>query len=178
MMHYTLSALFIGATVFALGLMEPVAQPASALSQVVQTRSGAVVGDGTDIWVFKGIPYAAPPVGELRWRPPAPPTSWEGVRAATSFSADCMQKPGRSTRAPAFSENCLTLNVWTPANSAQGKLPVMVFVYGGGFIDGSGSNPLYDGEALARKGVVLVTFNYRTGVFGFLAHPLQTRECR
>ena len=160
----------------ALALVDVTAQPASAVSPVIQTRSGAVVGDGADVWAFKGIPYAAPPVGELRWRPPASPPPWEGVRKSTSFGADCMQKPGPPTRAPAFSEDCLTVNIWTKADSTQGKSPVMVFVYGGGFINGSGSHPLYDGEAFARKGVVLVTFNYRSGVFGFLAHPLLTRE--
>jgi para-nitrobenzyl esterase len=87
-----------------------------------------------------------------------------------------MQKPGGSPRASGISEDCLTLNIWAPANSAQNKLPVMVFVYGGSFINGSGSLPLYDGEALARKNVVLVTFNYRTGVFGFLAHRLLTQD--
>jgi carboxylesterase type B len=158
----------------ACGSFVTVVQPASA-TKVVQTRSGAVVGDGTDILVFKGIPYAAPPVGALRWKPPAPSVSWDGVRTATTFGADCMQKPA-STRASSISEDCLTLNIWTPANSTQNKLPVMVFVYGGSFIRGSGSRPLYDGEALARKNVVLVTFNYRTGVFGFLAHQLLTRE--
>jgi para-nitrobenzyl esterase len=160
----------------AFALIEGAARPASAVSPVIQTGSGAVVGDGADVWAFKGIPYAAPPVGELRWRPPTSPAAWEGVRKSTSFGADCMQRPGPPTRAPAFSDDCLTVNIWTKADSTQGKSPVMVFVYGGGFINGSGSHPLYDGEALARKGVVLVTFNYRTGVFGFLAHPLLTHE--
>jgi hypothetical protein len=103
------------------------------------TRSGAVVGDGADVWSFKGIPYAAPPVGELRWKPPATPIPWEGERKTTSFGADCMQKPGSPTRAPGFSEDCLTVNIWTKAGSAEGSLPVMMFVYGGGFIKGSGS---------------------------------------
>jgi para-nitrobenzyl esterase len=175
MMSYN-SRLTFALIASALALVEVTAQSASAVSPVIQTRSGAVVGDGADVWAFKGIPYAAPPVGELRWRPPAPPTPWDGVRKSTSFGADCMQKPGPPTRAPAFSEDCLTVNIWTMANSTQGKSPVMVFVYGGGFINGSGSRLLYDGEALARKSVVLVTFNYRGGVFGFLAHPLLTHE--
>jgi para-nitrobenzyl esterase len=171
-----LRLLFIGAIAIACGSIETVAQPVGTATKVVQTRFGAVAGDGWDILAFKGIPYAAPPVGELRWKPPAPPASWEGVRTTTKFGADCMQKPGSSTRASSISEDCLTLNIWAPANSAQNKLPVMVFVYGGSFINGSGSRPLYDGEALARKDVVLVTFNYRTGVFGFLAHRLLTQE--
>jgi carboxylesterase type B len=171
-----LRLLFIGAIAIACGSIETVAQPVGTATKVVQTRFGAVAGDGWDILAFKGIPYAAPPVGELRWKPPAPPASWEGVRTTTKFGADCMQKPGSSTRASSISEDCLTLNIWAPANSAQNKLPVMVFVYGGSFINGSGSRPLYDGEALARKDVALVTFNYRTGVFGFLAHRLLTQE--
>jgi para-nitrobenzyl esterase len=158
MMSYN-SRLTFALIASALALVEVTAQSASAVSPVIQTRSGAVVGDGADVWAFKGIPYAAPPVGELRWRPPAPPTPWDGVRKSTSFG-----------------EDCLTVNIWTMANSTQGKSPVMVFVYGGGFINGSGSRLLYDGEALARKSVVLVTFNYRSGVFGFLAHPLLTHE--
>ncbi len=176
MTRRTLPLLFTGVIAIACGSIESVAQPVGTTTKVVQTRFGAVAGDGSDIFAFKGIPYAAPPVGPLRWKPPAPPASWEGVRAATNFGADCMQKPGGSTRASGISEDCLTLNIWAPANLAQNKLPVMVFVYGGSFINGSGSRPLYDGEALARKNVVLVTFNYRTGVFGFLAHRLLTRE--
>jgi carboxylesterase type B len=172
----TLPLLFIGAIAIACGSIEAVAQPVGTTTKVVQTRFGAVAGDGSDILAFKGIPYAAPPVGPLRWKPPAPPASWEGVRAANTFGADCMRKPGGSTRASGISEDCLTLNIWAPANLAQNKLPVMVFVYGGSFINGSGSRPLYDGEALACKNVVLVTFNYRTGVFGFLAHRLLTQE--
>ena len=144
--------------------------PANAQSPVVHTVSGDLVGEGTDIHVFKGVPYAAPPVGPLRWRPPEPVTPWTGVRDATKFGADCMQKPRADSRAPGVSEDCLTLNIWGPAQAPQGGLPVMVWVYGGGFVEGSASLPLYDGEALARKGVVLVSLNYRTGVFGFLAH--------
>jgi para-nitrobenzyl esterase len=141
---------FTGAIAIACGSIVSVAQPVGTTTKVVETRFGAVAGDGSDILAFKGIPYAAPPVvGPLRWKPPA--SSWEGVRAATSFGADCMQKPGGSTRASSISEDCLTLNIWAPANLAQNKLPVMVFVYGGSFINGSGSLPLYDGEALARK---------------------------
>jgi para-nitrobenzyl esterase len=138
---------------------------------IVQTSAGPLAGSGGDIRVFKGIPFAAPPIGSLRWRPPEPPTAWQGVRDATQFGADCMQKRRPETRAPGVSEDCLTLNIWAPAQNNGSALPVMVWVFGGGFVDGSASLPIYDGEALARKGVVLVTVNYRTGVFGFLAHP-------
>ena len=143
---------------------------------VVQTSTGVLAGSGGDIHVFKGIPFAAPPVGPLRWQPPEPPTPWHGVRDATQFGADCMQKRLPETRAPGVSEDCLTLNIWAPAQHSGGALPVMVWVFGGGFVDGSASLPLYDGEALARKGVVLVTVNYRTGVFGFLANAALAAE--
>jgi carboxylesterase type B len=149
---------------------------AKAEPVIVQTSTGALAGSGGDIRVFKGIPFAAPPIGPLRWRPPEPPTQWQGVRDATQFGADCMQKRLLETRAPGVSEDCLTLNIWAPAQNSGGALPVMVWVFGGGFVDGSASLPIYDGEALARKGVVLVTVNYRTGVFGFLAHPALAAE--
>lgn len=149
---------------------------AMAEPMIVQTSTGALAGSGCDIRVFKGIPFAAPPIGPLRWRPPEPPTPWHGVRDATQFGADCMQKRLPETRAPGVSEDCLTLNVWAPAQNGGRALPVMVWVFGGGFVDGSGSLPIYDGEALARKGVILVTVNYRTGVFGFLAHAALAAE--
>ena len=132
---------------------------AQAQSPTADTASGDVVGAGTDIHVFEGVPYAAPPVGPLRWRPPEPVVPWTGVRGATQFGADCMQKPLADSRAPGVSEDCLTLNIWVPAQIAHELLPVMVWVYGGGFVNGSASKPLYDGEALARKGVVLVSLN-------------------
>jgi carboxylesterase type B len=149
---------------------------AQVQSPTAHTASGDLVADGTDIHVFKGVPYAAPPVGPLRWRPPEPVVPWTGVRGATQFGADCMQKPLADSRAPGVSEDCLTLNIWAPAQVAHELLPVMVWVYGGGFVNGSASKPLYDGEALARKGVVLVSLNYRTGVFGFLAHRALAAE--
>jgi para-nitrobenzyl esterase len=149
---------------------------AKAEPVIVQTPTGALAGSGGDIRVFTGIPFAAPPIGPLRWRPPEPPTPWQGVRDATQFGADCMQKRLPDTRAPGVSEDCLTLNIWAPAQNSGGALPVMVWVFGGGFVDGSPSLPMYDGEALARKGVVLVTVNYRTGVFGFLAHTALAAE--
>ena len=149
---------------------------AKAEPAIVQTSTGALAGSGGDVRIFKGVPFAAPPIGPLRWRPPEPPTPWQGVREATQFGADCMQKRLPDTRAAGVSEDCLTLNIWAPAQSGGGALPVMVWVFGGGFVDGSASLPMYDGEALARKGVVLVTANYRTGVFGFLAHAALAAE--
>ena len=129
--------------------------------------------------VFVGLPYAAPPVGELRWRAPRPAAPWKGVRDATRFGPRCMQLPVFSDmvfRSGGMSEDCLYLNVWAPARSAGRRLPVLVYFYGGGFIAGDGSELRYDGESLARRGVVVVTANYRLGVFGFLSLAELTRE--
>ena len=146
----------------------------------VQTKSGALAGvtDG-DVTVFKGVPYAAPPIGALRWRPPAPATPWSATRAADQYGAICMQKydaKDNGVGAPPMSEDCLTLNVWTPNTAPPKPLPVMVWIHGGGFVNGSATAALYDGAALARQGVVVVTLNYRLGRFGFFAHPALTRE--
>ena len=128
--------------------------------------------------VYKGVPFAAPPVGALRWREPQPVTGWLGTRVAGRFAPACMQKgvsmPGETP--PAINEDCLYLNVWTPAVSAGERLPVLVWIYGGGFSNGSAAMPLYWGDALARKGIVVVTIAYRVGAFGFLAHSELTRE--
>jgi para-nitrobenzyl esterase len=148
----------------------------------VKTRAGVVEGLGrqaSGVRVFKGIPYAAPPLGELRWRPPQPLKSWEGVRQAEKFGPRCMQHPvfgDMNFRSDGMSEDCLYLNVWTPAKSARDKLPVLVYFYGGGFIAGDGSEPRYDGEEMARRGIVAVTLNYRLGLFGFMAHPELSKE--
>jgi para-nitrobenzyl esterase len=147
----------------------------------VKTASGAVEGTATPdgrIRIFKGIPYAAPPVGGLRWKEPRPVSAWEGVRDATQPGAQCVQGPifADITFPRPHSEDCLNLNIWTPASSAGDRLPVMVWIHGGGFQAGAGAEPRHDGEAFARKGAVLVTLNYRLGVFGFLAHPELTRE--
>jgi para-nitrobenzyl esterase len=144
----------------------------AAVADPVHTRQGEVGGvTAGKVESFKGIPFAAPPIGEARWRPPGPGPSWTGVKAADAFGPICMQGR-RGPAAPPMSEDCLTLNVWRPAGAKAGdKLPVMVWIYGGAFIYGAGSTPVYDGTHFAEKGVVLVTFNYRIGRFGFFAHP-------
>lgn len=153
----------------------------TAIAQV-KTDSGAVEGttsaDGK-VQIFKGIPYAAPPVGSLRWKEPQPVAKWEGVRKATEFGAHCMQGPifgDMAFRDAGQSEDCLYLNVWTPKAEAGAKLPVMVWIYGGGFQAGATSEGRQNGEALAHKGVVVVSMNYRLGIFGFFAHPELTKE--
>jgi para-nitrobenzyl esterase len=135
-------------------------------------------GTDSSIRVFLGIPYAAPPVGNLRWRAPQPVESWSGVRKAGTFGARCAQAAVFSDMKfrDTMSENCLYLNVWTPAKSAAEQLPVMVWIHGGGFVAGSASEPRQDGENLAKKGVVVVSINYRLGMFGFLAHRELTEE--
>jgi para-nitrobenzyl esterase len=129
--------------------------------------------------VFKGIPFAAPPVGALRWKAPQPLKAWTGTLGARTFEPACMQDPmfPQLFSAPRdLSEDCLYLNVWTPAKTAGDKLPVMVWIYGGGFVGGQTSVPMYDGAKLAEKGVILVSVAYRLGAFGFLAHPDLSRE--
>lgn len=127
---------------------------------------------------FKGIPFAAPPVGARRWQPPQPVQAWSGVRDAKAYGPDCMQEPFPGDAAPLGvppAEDCLYLNVWRPAAEAK-KLPVMVWIYGGGFVNGGSSPAVYDGSEFAKRGVVLVSFNYRLGNFGFFAHPALTAE--
>jgi para-nitrobenzyl esterase len=143
------------------------------------TESGAISGvHESGLNVYKGSPFAAPPVGDLRWRPPAHVASWTGTRKADAFAPACMQTgvsmPGETP--PPVSEDCLYLNIWTPAKNGQAKLPVIVWIYGGGYINGSASMPLYWGDKLAHKGVIVVTIAYRLGPLGFLAHPELTRE--
>jgi para-nitrobenzyl esterase len=155
---------------------------AAQAPQQVRITAGMLEGIATpdhQIRIFEGIPFAAPPVGNLRWQPPQPVAPWSGVRQATAFGARCMQGnlfPDMVFRDTGPSEDCLYLNVWTPAKSAGAHLPVMVWIYGGGFQAGSASEPRQDGEALARKGVIVVNMNYRLGVFGFFAHPELTKE--
>lgn len=159
----------------------------AALRGPVRTESGLVSGmpgKHLGVTVFKGIPYAAPPVGPLRWKPPQPHAKWAGVRPATRFGASCVQvinpeeKPWTHEFIPhdAVSEDCLFVNVWTPAVRASEKRAVLVFVHGGGNIEGSGSAALHSGDGLAAKGLVTVNFNYRLSMFGYLAHPDLTME--
>lgn len=153
---------------------------------IVTVESGKIQGaaetDASPIRIFRGIPFAIPPVGDLRWRAPQPVSGWSGIRPATEFGPRCMQQPLFSDmmfRSAVPSEDCLYLNIWTPAKlgrSPQARLPVLMYVYGGGFITGDSSEKRYDGAALARHGIVVVTINYRLGVFGFLAHPELTAE--
>jgi len=155
-----------------------------ASGDTVVTRLGSVrgaPGKVEGVTVFKGIPFAAPPVGELRWAMPQPAASWNGVRDATQWGDSCVQNPAPERfpvnsatdmpDSPGISEDCLYLNVWTPAKSAGEKRPVMVWLYGGAYNEGGGSAPFSQGDQLAAKGVVMVTFNYRVGSLGFFAHP-------
>src|ERR1700759_21537 len=150
---------------------------------VVKTGQGKVQGKmsaDNQTRDFLGIPFAAPPVGPLRWKPPQPAANWHGLRQATSFGSRCMQQEHFDDmvfRDPGESEDCLTLNVWAPAAKAKGKLPVMVWIFGGGFTGGGTSEPRQDGEHLTRKGVLVVSMNYRLGSFGFFAtHELAAED--
>jgi para-nitrobenzyl esterase len=155
---------------------------AAAGADRVQVASGILEGAGpqaSGVRAFKGIPFADPPVGEWRWVPPQPVKKWRDIRQASQFGPRCMQQPvfgDMNFRSNGMSEDCLYLNVWTPAKSANDRLPVLVYFFGGGFIAGDGSEPRYDGESMARKGIVALTVNYRLGVFGFFAHPDLTKE--
>jgi para-nitrobenzyl esterase len=147
----------------------------------VRTADGVVAGVtmSNGVRIFKGIPFAAPPVRDLRWRPPQAAHNWQGIRTADRFANQCMQGRIFSDmvfRNEGMSEDCLYLNVWTPAASSGERLPVLVYFYGGGFIAGDASEPRYDGASMARRGIVVVTTNYRLGVFGFFAHPELTAE--
>ena len=147
---------------------------------VVQLDSGPVRGKVEDgVRLFAGIPYAAPPIGELRWKPPQEVASWTQVRDSTAFGPSCPQPKQKvfvSQDETIFSEDCLYLNVWTPAEKPGERLPVMVWIHGGAFNFGSGSQPEYNGGNLARKGVVVVTLNYRLGPLGYFVHPLLSKE--
>lgn len=158
---------------------------AGAQAQTVRIAQGTLAGStNSGISSYKGVPYAAPPVGDLRWKAPAPAKAWTGVRQAKEFGNACMQNLRRDTLPWTHefmvqngdSEDCLFLNVWTPKPRTGANLPVLVFLHGGGFSEGSGGIDVYDGTHLAQRGVVVVTINYRLGVFGFLAHPALTAE--
>jgi para-nitrobenzyl esterase len=157
------------------------------VAHTVQISNGIIQGvanQDTGIRIFKGIPFAEPPVGDLRWKPPQPAKDWQGVRQTIQFGSRCMQHPvfgDMDFRSYGMSEDCLYLNVWTPYRTMGGNvktklLPVLLYFYGGGFVAGDSSEPRYDGESLARRGIVVVTTNYRLGLFGFLAHPELTKE--
>jgi len=168
-------------TTLAMGALAVSIQAADApFADQVRVDGGTVKGAAQDgVLSFKGIPFAAPPVGDLRWKPPQPVAAWNGVRPATAYGHDCMQKPFPSDAAPLGtepSEDCLVMNVWRPALKTADKLPVLVWIYGGGFVNGGSSPAVYDGSKFAKRGVILFSFNYRVGRFGFFAHPALTAE--
>src|SRR5437870_1848350 len=159
----------------------------AVVPEPVKTDAGLISGASAaapGVRVFKGIPFAAPPTGELRWQAPQPVAQWTGVRRADKFGDVCVQPKGVGRLnvsvdlpdSPAASEDCLYLNVWTAARSASERQPVMFWIFGGAYTEGAGSSPHNDGEALARHGAVVVTFNYRLGPFGFFSHPELTKE--
>jgi para-nitrobenzyl esterase len=191
----------IGFLLLLSGVLCVVARPSATIPDQVRIETGTLAGGVSatqpTVRVFKGIPYAAPPLGENRWRAPQPAAKWDGVRNADAFGAPCAAgapfggrggggnrgaapgqapAPAAPPREPARSEDCLYLNVWTSANSANDKRPVMLWIYGGGFTGGSGGMAWYDGENLAAKGPVIVTINYRLGSLGFFAHPDLAKE--
>ncbi|MEP7129770.1 MAG: carboxylesterase family protein [Sphingomicrobium sp.] len=171
----------------ALAALTSAAPIQAAHAPIVTIDSGQIEGvtqpGSPSLSIFRGIPFAAPPLGALRWREPRPIAPWPGIRQATQFAPRCMQQPLFSDmmfRSPAISEDCLYLNVWSPARlattKATAKAPVLLYIYGGGFMAGDSSEKRYDGAALAARGIVVVTMNYRLGVFGFFSHPQLTAE--
>ena len=168
--------------IFSLTLLILITAAAAQAADLVQTANGTVDGRGVQpsgVRIFRGIPFAQPPTGDLRWREPQPVPNWKGVRPAVDFGPRCMQArifDDMIFRSNGVSEDCLYLNVWTPAKSSRERLPVLVYFYGGGFVSGDASEPRYDGESMAAKGIVVVTVNYRLGVFGFMSHPELTKE--
>jgi para-nitrobenzyl esterase len=172
--------MYMRVLVIALGALLAVSGTVRAqLVDAVKVETGLVKGTLEDgLSVFRGIPYAAPPVGNLRWRAPQPAAKWQGVRMATEYGRACMQVNAAISNLPAPSEDCLVVNVWTPAKRAGERMPVMVWIHGGGFTAGTPAEQLYHGEWLAQKGVVVVSVGYRLGVFGFLAHPALSAKNR
>lgn len=169
---FLLSSLLINAGVFA--------QLNKDNLTVVKTVNGKLEGTNeSGVIVFRGVPFAAPPVGNFRWREPQPLKNWTGIRTSDKFGAQAMQLNvfgDMNFRSNGTSEDCLYLNIWTPAKISTERLPVLVYFYGGGFIAGDGSEPRYDGERMARHGVIAITVNYRLGVFGFFSYPELTKE--
>ena len=167
-------------TAFGMPLSAAISQPVKVTGGMVE----GVAGKDASITVFKGLPFAAPPVGDLRWHAPRPVVAWQGVKKADKFGNSCIQSVVKERKPWTYefmvhtdiSEDCLYLNVWTAAKASSEKRPVYVYIHGGGNVEGSGAIQTYDGEGLAKKGVIVVTVNYRLGVFGFLAHPELTKE--
>ncbi|RFZ84955.1 carboxylesterase family protein [Mucilaginibacter terrenus] len=153
------------------------AQPSTQVKTVNGTVEGVTEKSG--VVSYKGIPFAQPPIGELRWKDPQPVNNWTGVRKCDAFGYNAMQKKvfgDMGFRSPGMSEDCLYLNVWVPAKKTKEKMPVLVYFYGGGFVAGDGSEARYDGESMAKRGIISLTVNYRLGVFGFLSHPELSKE--
>jgi para-nitrobenzyl esterase len=173
---------FGGATTKSFLLLAVVLTSTAMAADRVKTQSGTLEGTVTpdaSVRIFRGIPFAAPPVGDLRWCPPQPVQHWKGVRQAVEFGPHCVQGKVFGdivSRGKEMSEDCLSLTVWTPPRSQAKKLPVYVWFYGGGFAAGSGDEARYDGESFAKHGIVVVNVNYRLGIFGFFAHPELTQE--
>ncbi|HWA00186.1 MAG TPA: carboxylesterase family protein [Caulobacterales bacterium] len=173
------AALALAACVNSQMAAPPTARSGADRVRVAQGELEGLGRQASGVREFFGIPYAAPPVGQNRWREPQPVPAWEGVREAKAFGPRCVATfdfADMVYRSEGQSEDCLTLNVWTPAHVANEHLPVLVYFYGGGYVTGAGNEPRYDGEALARRGVIVVTMNYRLGVFGFMAHPELTAQ--
>ena len=155
-----------------------------AMGMMAQTQVKATEGilEGKDlsgITVFKGVPFAAPPVGNLRWKAPQPAAHWDGVREAKEYGPNPMQEPiygDMNFGTKVNSEDCLYLNIWTPAKTMKEHLPVLIYFNGGGLMAGSGSEARYAGDAMARKGIISITANYREGIFGYFAHPQLSKE--
>jgi para-nitrobenzyl esterase len=167
--------------VLIMALLAGFSAAAQTTSPQVKITNGVLQGvtEASGVVSYKGIPFAQPPVGNLRWKEPQAPKNWTGIRKADHFGPNGLQKvmwADMIFRSSGQSEDCLYLNVWTPAKSPTEKLPVLVYFYGGGLVTGDGSEYRYDGESLAKKGLVTITINYRLGVFGFLAHPELTKE--
>jgi len=174
-------ASWIRPAAFAVPLLAAMHGAADADDMRVRTQSGIVEGVvDADVMSFKGIAYAAPPVGELRWKEPRSPGSWDGTRKADAYGNACIQTPGVSAKAGGdpgpLSEDCLYLNVWTPRTQPAARLPVIVWIHGGAYVFGAGGLPGYNGAPLAKKGAVVINLNYRLGALGFFAHPALERE--
>lgn len=167
--------------VIAIQFVSLMAFPQSNSNLHVKISNGTLEGilEPSGIRSFKGIPFAKPPIGNLRWKHPQPVENWKGIKKADKFGPNAMQTKvfgDMNFRSDGMDEDCLYLNIWTPARSSKEKLPVLVYFYGGGFVAGDGSEARYDGERMAQEGIVALTVNYRLGVFGFLAHPELTQE--